>query len=137
MWHRRAFLGVIGAVFVAGCGSKFKPTPAKVYPVKGKILLANGRPVSGGIITFHPKNRLGQEASGEIATDGSFQLTTIVYNDGALPGSYTISINPNFKDGRITAAPVNRVPPKFMAPETSDLTVEVEEKDNELKIQLK
>jgi hypothetical protein len=66
MWHRRAFLGVVGAVFVAGCGPKFntKPLP-KVYPVKGKVLLANGEPVSGGIIKFHPKTRLGAEASGE------------------------------------------------------------------------
>jgi hypothetical protein len=138
MWHRRAFLGVIGAVFVAGCGPKFNTTPPpKVYPVKGKVLLAGGEPVSGGIITFHPKNRLGHEASGEIGRDGSFQLTTIVKDDGALPGSYTVSVNPYFKDGRVTTVPASPVPPKFGEPETSGLTVEVEEQDNYLKIELK
>lgn len=138
MWHRRAFLGVIGAVLVTGCGPKFNTTPPpKVYPVKGKVLLANGERVSGGIITFHPKTGLGNEASGEIGPDGSFQLTTIVKNDGALPGSYTVSVNPYFKDGRYTKAPVNRIPPRFGAPETSDLTAEVKAEDNNLTIQLK
>jgi hypothetical protein len=138
MWHRRAFLGVIGAVCVAGCGPKFNTTPPPtVYPVKGKVLLANGQPVTGGIITFHPKTRLGAEASGEIGPDGSFQLTTIVKNDGALPGSYTVSVNPYFKDGRESAVPASRVPPKFGASETSDLTAEVKAEDNNLKIELK
>ena len=58
-------------------------------------------------------------------------------NDGALAGSYTVSVDPFFKDGARTAQPVSPVPPKFTSPETSDVTVEVEEKDNELKIQLK
>ena len=138
MWHRRAFLGAIGAAFVAGCGPKFNTTPPPtVYPVKGKVLLAGGEPVTGGIITFHPKNRLGHEASGEIGRDGSFQLTTIVKDDGALPGSYTVSVNPYFKDGRISMEPASRVPPHFGAPETSGLTVEVEAKDNDLRIELK
>ena len=138
MWHRRAFLGVIGTVFVAGCGPKFNTTPPpKVYPVKGKVLLASGKPVSGGIITFNPKTRLGAEASSEIAPDGSFQLTTIVKNDGALPGSYTVSVNPYFKDGRYTKVPAIHLPPKFAAPETSDLTAEVKAEDNDLKIELK
>ncbi len=128
----------MGAVFVAGCGPKFNTTPPpKVYPVKGKVLLANGQPVSGGVITFHPKTTLGAEASGEIGSDGSFQLTTIVKNDGALPGSYTVSVNPYFKGGRVSAEPASRVPPKFGAPETSGVTVEVKAKDNDLKIELK
>jgi hypothetical protein len=128
----------VWALLVGGCGHKFNTTPPpKVYPVKGKVLLAGGEPVSGGIITFHPENRLGHEASGEIGTDGSFQLTTIVKGDGALPGSYTVSVNPNFKDGRISRVPASRVPPKFGAPETSGLTAEVAAKDNDLKIELK
>jgi hypothetical protein len=138
MWHRRAFLGFIGAVFVAGCGPKFNTTPPpNVHPVKGKVLLASGQPVSGGIITFHPKTRLGAEASGEIGPDGSFKLTTIVKNDGALSGSYTVSLNPYFKDGRSTKVPANQVPTRFQAPETSDLTAEVKAEDNNLTIQLK
>jgi hypothetical protein len=139
MWHRRAFLEVIGAVFVAGCGGpKFNITPPpKVYPVKGKVLLANGEPVSGGIINFHPKTTLGSEASGEIGPDGSFQLTTIVKNDGALPGSYTVSVDPYFKGGRPSKVPASRVPPKFGVPDTSGVTAKVEAKDNDLKIELK
>jgi hypothetical protein len=138
MWHRRAFLGVLGAVLVAGCGRKFNTTPPPtVYPVKGKVLFASGQPVAGGIVTFHPTNRLGAEASGEIGPDGSFQLTTIVKNDGALPGSYTVSVNPYFKDGRYSTEPASPVPLKFGAPETSGLTAEVEAKDNDLRIELK
>src|SRR5262249_55670641 len=114
MWHRRAFLGVIGAVFVASCSPKFNTAPPpKVYPVKGKVLLASGKPVSGGVVTFHPKSPRCAEASGEIGTDGSFQLTTMVKNDGALPGSYTVSVNPYSKEGRKPTAPASHVPPKF------------------------
>jgi hypothetical protein len=138
MWHRREILGVVGAVFLGGCGPKFNTTPPpKVYRVKGKVLLASGKPVSGGIITFHPKTNLGAEASGEIGPDGSFQLTTIVKNDGALPGSYTVSVNPYFKDGRSTKVPATRVPPKFEASETSGLTAQVKAEDNNLTIELK
>ena len=138
MWHRRAFLVVVGAVFLAGCGQKFNATPPpKVYPVKGKFLLSSGKPVSGGIITFHPKTKLGAEASGEIGPDGSFQLTTIVKNDGALPGSYTVSVDPYFKGGGPSKVPASRVPPKFVAPGTSGVTAEVEAKENDLKIELK
>jgi hypothetical protein len=137
MWHRRAFLGIIGAVFVAGCRSKFKPTPPKVYLVKGNVLLADGTPVSGGIITFHPKTTSGSVAWGEIGPDGSFQLTTIAWHDGALPGSYTVSVNPFVNDGQPSFEPVSPVPPKFTAAETSGLTVEIEAKDTELKIELK
>jgi hypothetical protein len=138
MWYRRAFLAVIGAVFVAGCGPKFNTTPPpKVYPVKGKVLLASGQPVSGGVITFHPKNTLGAEASGEIGSDGSFQLTTIVKNDGALPGSYTVSVSPYVEGRGDSGVSRSRVPPKFGAPETSGLTAEVEPNDNDLTIELK
>jgi hypothetical protein len=139
MCHRRAFLGGIGAVFLAGCGrTKFNTTPPpKVYPVKGKVLLANGEPVLGGIIKFHPKTTLGAEASGEIGPDGSFELTTIVKNDGALPGSYTVSIDPYFKGGRPAKVPASRVPSKFGAAATSGVTVEVAAKHNDLKIELK
>lgn len=138
MWHRRAFLGVLGAVFVAGCGPQFNATPPpRVYPVRGKVLLASGEPISAGIIKFHPKSPLGAEAAGEIGPDGSFRLTTIVKNDGALPGSYTVSVDPYFKGGRLSAVPASRVPPKFGAPETSGLTAEVEAKDNDLTIVLR
>ena len=139
MWHRRAFLGVIGAaVFVAGCGPKFNTTPPpKVFPVKGKVLLASGQPLSGGMITFHPKTKLGTDAWGEIGTDGSFQLTTIVKNDGASPGSYTVTVDPFFKGGRHSAVPASHIPPKFADPGTSDLTAEVKAEDNNLTVQLK
>lgn len=138
MWHRRAFLGVIGAVFMAGCGQKFNTTPPpKRYPVKGKVLFASGTPLSGGLIRFHPKTKLGAQALGEIGADGSFQLTTLEPNDGAVPGSYTVSINPHVKDGHFIEVPASRFPPKFGSPDTSGLNAEVEEKDNELKIVLK
>ena len=123
---------------MAGCGPRYNTTPPpQVYPVKGKVLLASGHPVSGGIIRFHPKTTLGAEAWGEIRPDGSFQLTTIVKNDGAVPGSYTVSIDPYFKDGRPSRVPASSVPPKFGAPETSGLTAEVKAEDNNLTIHLK
>jgi hypothetical protein len=102
------------------------------------VLLANGEPLRAGEITFHPKETVGAEASAELESDGSFQLTTAVKNDGALPGYYLVSISPySMKTGRATATQAHLVPAKYAAPETSELTAEVKAQDNEFTFHIK
>jgi hypothetical protein len=111
-----------------------------VYQVRGKVLLANGEPLRAGVVTFYPKEnpRGGAEPSGELGKDGSFQLTTMVKNDGAVPGSYAVTVSPySMKSGRSTALQANLVPEKYLSPETSGLTAEVKPQDNEFKFQIK
>jgi hypothetical protein len=127
-------------MLLVGCGPRFntKPPP-KVYPVRGKVLLANGQPLRVGVVTFHPKQApLGAEASGELDKEGSFQLTTMVKDDGALPGSYTVSVSPySMKSGHATATQPTLIPPKYAAPETSGLTAEVKAQDNQFTFHIK
>src|SRR5262245_61605810 len=95
MWQRRWIAGAIGAMLSVGCGASFNSTPPPVaYPVRGRVLLANGEPLRAGVVTFQPKTPPGAEASAELEKDGSFQFTTMARNDGAVPGSYAVSISP-------------------------------------------
>lgn len=51
----------------------------------------NDKPLPYGSILFQPEK--GQMAVGEIQRDGTFQLSSYGPNDGAVPGSYRISVN--------------------------------------------
>jgi hypothetical protein len=64
-----------------------------LYPVTGKVLLADGSPLTGGTIHFIPK-RGGLLASGKIEPDGTFSLKSKT-RDGAAPGEYKIRIEPS------------------------------------------
>ena len=50
-----------------------------------------GKPLEGGNVNFTPTDPKGRAASGAI-TDGQYSLTTHDPGDGALPGSYKVSI---------------------------------------------
>src|SRR5215203_2395650 len=63
----------------------------KRYPVKGTVNY-KGVPVEKGSITFKPTDANGHAATGVVA-NGRYYLTTAVDGDGALPGSYQVSIS--------------------------------------------
>lgn len=130
---------MIGLVFMLGCQNNWNTTPPpKVYPVQGKVVLANSEVVRGGVVTFHPKDPGGAEALGEINNDGTFKLTTMSKNDGALPGQYTVSVNPySNQTGRPVAKDAERIPRKFWAKSTSSLSFEVKSQENNFTIQVK
>ena len=48
----------------------------KFYEVKGKVLLADGKPLGDGSIYFVPKGDSTATPSRRIATDGSFSIVT-------------------------------------------------------------
>ncbi|QDS98242.1 hypothetical protein [Adhaeretor mobilis] len=72
-------------VGAAGCGSGTRG----LAPVSGVVTL-DGEPVTTGRIEFHPSS--GRPASGEIKSDGRYQLTTFQSHDGAKPGKYRVTI---------------------------------------------
>jgi hypothetical protein len=74
-----------------GCGGP-GPYSGALYPVKGRVLLADGRPVTGGAVHFIPKQG-GWPASGRIEADGTFSLKSKT-RDGAAPGEYKVRIEP-------------------------------------------
>ncbi|MER3415419.1 MAG: hypothetical protein C4297_04290 [Gemmataceae bacterium] len=78
---------VIG--LAAGCGGG--ASGAKPAPVKGRILL-DGKPLEGATVTFIPESGKGQPASGRTDSQGQFVLTTHNTGDGAVPGSYKVTV---------------------------------------------
>ena len=65
--------------------------PLGAIRIKGKVTY-NGEPLGQGEVLYNPVNSSGRRAKGKIQSDGTFQLTTLETNDGAIPGEYQISI---------------------------------------------
>ena len=76
---------------LAGCG-RDGPYSGSLYPVKGQVLLADGKPLTSGTVQFIPKEG-GLPASGKIAQDGTFSLKSKT-REGAAPGEYKVRIEP-------------------------------------------
>ncbi len=61
---------------LSGCGNSDSLPKLQVYGVKGKVLLADGKPLRSGWISFVPKAGLPITPSAQISSDGSFSLVT-------------------------------------------------------------
>lgn len=120
-WLSSAF--VIGAFL--GCGSKPLNLPA-TYPVRGTVVAADGKPLTGGAIRLTSNDKDRYEATGEIGADGKFELRTIAQGErltGAVAGPHRAVVLPDGKPGDI-----------LPAIELKEVTVEA--KENDLKITL-
>ncbi len=137
-WYRLlGCLLLLGAIAgLLGCGSG----GASRAKVKGKVV-ANGQPVTGGSISFAPAQGIADAtpASGEIKSDGTFEMMTVKPGDGAAVGQHTVSYSPPFVeqpewDGYGTPPPQKPIPfAGFVPKETS---VEVKSGTNEITIEL-
>lgn len=140
MLQRGGFCGLLVAMICVGCGPRNNPKFEKTVPIRGTVVRASGSPVSGGLITFHNKVPNKGDAWGTIGRDGRFELGTYQKADGAMLGSYTVTIEPIVYD-RIGNPRLNSslgIPHKYTKADTSDLTVEVTaEGSEELKIVLR
>jgi hypothetical protein len=79
----------------AGCKGG-QPLP-KMYPANGKVMPADGRPVTAGLVQFTPRGSPDVTTSGEIGPDGSFTLSSVVGNRkvaGATAGPHTVTVLP-------------------------------------------
>ena len=141
--------GLLASLALTGCGDDGF---GERYPVYGTVTYQD-EPVERGRITFVPDQPDGRPASGEIR-DGEYELTTIDPGDGALPGTYKVTVKAvevddsqvlaNAEGGvgnqadviRATQSAIPLVPAKYQLPETSGLTAEVEEGSNELDFEL-
>jgi hypothetical protein len=146
---------------VAGCGdsSGFETR----YKVSGTVTY-KGAPVAKGKISFSPVKGEGRGATGQIE-NGSYTLTSVEPGDGALPGSYLVSVDtreiddaevkkataefakernidglqmiPQEVQAKLMNKAKSTVPAKYMYPETTDLKVEVKAQTNKIDIELK
>jgi len=93
---RLAAMGVAAVVFLlqAGCNGG-DPAMPKLGKVKGKVMY-KGNPVDAGHIVFTPAagkgGETGQSATGEISSDGSYEMTTFNAGDGAILGEHVVTV---------------------------------------------
>jgi hypothetical protein len=89
MHLRVIFFSLLLAFTIVGCGGAEDTKP--VYVVNGKITMA-GAPVPKASVIFAPND--GQPvAYGTTEADGTFQLTTYEYHDGAAEGKFDVLVS--------------------------------------------
>jgi hypothetical protein len=137
-----ACFGPASLAVLSGCGSSNDaPRKVTVYEVKGKLLLPDGKPLSGGHVYFVPTDgALAPEA--KVGADGSFSLVTANSGEGAPPGDYKVRVEPAdpslISPRRPTAARKLPFPPKYLDEDSSGLKVTIKAEPNTLQpIQLK
>jgi hypothetical protein len=135
------FFSLVIIAVVAGCGGGRDWPPTS--EATGTVSL-DGQPVEGATVSFFPKD--GQKpANGETDSSGQFVLTTFNVNDGAMVGTFNVSVarypkndvvgtpggtpyNPDMESDPILSnkpggsVDDNDLPKKFADPETSGLT---------------
>jgi hypothetical protein len=126
----------MAATLVSGCGDSVPRNE-----VTGKVTY-QGQPVTGGIIYFVPDS--GPQATAVLGNDGSYQLVTPGLGDGAVTGVHAVYFVPMYDEptGEYTEAdyvankppPEKKsrlnLPPKYLAPHSSNLSAEVSEGEN-------
>jgi hypothetical protein len=119
---------------LAGCG---KPAyQLETAPVRGTVTL-DGQPLSSGYVVV-PTAR-GRMASGKIAPEGTFVLTTYDEGDGAQIGTHPVVVNEVPPDEFSSVPPQHRakIPERYSSAGTSGLTVTVKaDEENVLDLRL-
>lgn len=103
--YKSLILCVLVTAFV-GCGESNPPTEE----VTGVVTL-DGKPVEGATITFTADDAAGESATGKSGVDGKYTLTTFSAGDGAMAGSYKITVK-KFPEVEGSAAPTAPVEEK-------------------------
>lgn len=114
-----------------GCGQG-------IHPVAGKVVWKDGAPATelkDGQVVFESTTE-ESTARGVIQSDGSFRLTTLKENDGALVGQHRVfllevrgELHPGSTDGILAPGKMDE---RFSDPSQSDLTGVVEPQKNEI-----
>ena len=118
-------LFVLGLLSSAGCGG------LKLYPVSGAVTL-DGKPLSQTTVAFNPDTSKGNShvvsCVGRLDGQGHFQLRTIAVQGpdggpGAPPGWYKVALLTG-----LPGDPEIKVNPIFLDPNKSPISIEVVEK---------
>jgi hypothetical protein len=115
---------LLAAVALTGCGD----SNPRTYPVRGKLVFADGEPVQTGLVEFR-ETASGTSARGTVAADGSFTLTTFAPDDGALPGTHQVTVHQLMLSDQVANPAEHRhgrpVPPRYGSLNESPLTAAV------------
>jgi hypothetical protein len=136
-------------IFLAGCGED--DGLGQRFYASGEVTYL-GRPVTQGTVTFVPENdTIGRAATGQLAEDGSFTLTTQNPGDGALAGRYHVivisqdvdrskirTVGPGvpYFDRKHKAVARELLPRRYSSPTTSPLREEIKPQRNRFQFDL-
>jgi len=135
-----SLLFVVAVGVIGGCGGSSQGLAV----VKGKVTY-KGKPVPNGTVNFNPVDGNKPSASGKIQPDGSYAMETYLGSrpsPGAVIGSHKVIIvamqdQEGILPEQRAALPPPIVPSKYTHPNTTDLTAEVEKKENVIDFDLK
>lgn len=132
MFRRAQRLGIalVLAASLSGC-TKAKSPWEIVHPASG-ILTFGGKPVYGAQVTLFPVDSSVPESVRPTAVteaDGRFRLSTFADGDGAPKGEYKVSAiwHPVVQSEGGAVRGANQLPAKYARPDSSGLTVTVDE----------
>lgn len=127
---RGGLLG-LAALWNCGCGGTLaepRDRPKRVSAIG--VVSYKGVPVEGAIVVFTPEGE-GVGALGRTDAKGQFSLTTFLPDDGAVPGSYHVSVRkveidappPQATEDAVAPPTVERsvLPDKYADPQLSGL----------------
>jgi hypothetical protein len=123
---------VAAALVTAGCGGANSP-----HPVQGTVYL-DGQPateLAGGTVMFN-SSELGRSASGEIQADGTYRLSSLKKDDGAIPGKYQVTVSPPETPAKSERGRRGGESKGIAFEEPKNLEATVEAKSNDVPIQL-
>jgi hypothetical protein len=94
-----ALVALLGFVF-AGCGGSAGTSSVAnpgTFPVKGRVIVADGQPaLAGGTIMFEPVDGGQFSSLGEVQSDGTFALHLVTPSgdrlEGAVPGEHRVTL---------------------------------------------
>ena len=135
-WRTAGLMLLTGLMlFCPACGSdQRKP----VFPVRGKVLF-EGRATPQAYVVFHPVDGDPEAPRPQayVDRDGSFQLSTYHFGDGAPAGDYIVTVEwrtfapvRNVQEGD-SLPTINRLPTRYASTRTSGLRVRVGPTTNE------
>lgn len=90
-------LALVASTFGSTWGCRKEATMPETYPVQGKVVFRNGKPVSGGGIMMQSLSDTTVSCTGVIASDGTFTVKSFkdrVQRPGAIAGQYRVTVTP-------------------------------------------
>ncbi len=129
----------LGCVFfLVGCDQQPRAIIEKTVPAEG-VLTWQGEPLENYMVTFYPKDGK-RPAAAKTDEEGRFTLGTNGPNDGAVPGSHSVTVvyvgpeiqqEPGKEEPYTPPPPKVTIPAKYGDPKTTDLTLEVPAKGSD------
>ncbi len=108
MFQRSIYMNLSAVVVTGlalGCGGASEaPASLSLNPVKGKVVLDDGKPLTTGRVVF-VSSTMGISPNGKIGTDGSYTLSSGEQGDGAPAGEYKVRIEHDLGPGTSAAKP--------------------------------